>query len=430
MVIQIGNKFIISYIFEGNVITLDKSYEWSRWLVDIKACSSNTALSYARSMERFWIWSLYNKPVDGETFPEYFIKFKKKLIKGFTIKSRIVDELGEIEYAVYTSKPISHTTLSKELAGIESYLQYTNKEELVFSDEIDIGYEKRRSQSSFLASVGVKPSERFLKTFGKRKSFVGRVKQRPRSGIVKSAFPYKRFLQLLEVAKPREKMIYILAGITSARIGQILNLTLYDLDFNKKDVYLIDPKSDEKDQYNRSRRRWLLEKYGIDMDLPSEHNNSTNQFKYPIPYFKGPLHWINEDFKEPFFNALVQYTKSKYYVDEFERENPHPFLFVTSSGKRLTQNQVYETFWSNIKKLGKKYNCQDELKDVKGLHSLRHMAGTVMAQMYATSGKDIFIDLTKNMFGHASVQSTEVYFNILPQIQKKLLNEASKKVFK
>ena len=59
--------------------------------------------------------------------------------------------------------------------------------------------------------------------------------------------------------KAREKLIYMLCGICSARIGQALNLTLYDIDYSNKDVWLLKPNSDYIDMYGNTRRVWLKE---------------------------------------------------------------------------------------------------------------------------------------------------------------------------
>ncbi len=60
-------------------------------------------------------------------------------------------------------------------------------------------------------------------------------------------------------------MIYLICGACGARIGQALNLTLYDIDYEKLEIWLLDPKSDEKDIYGNKRREWLKKEYNIDM---------------------------------------------------------------------------------------------------------------------------------------------------------------------
>lgn len=42
-----------------------------------------------------------------------------------------------------------------------------------------------------------------------------------------------------------------------AKIGQTLNLTIYDLDYVKKSHWLLDPKIDDKDIYQNKRNKWL-----------------------------------------------------------------------------------------------------------------------------------------------------------------------------
>ena len=433
MVIPIGNKFIILTIFQGKESTLEQSYQWSRWLMDVRSLAMNTANVYARAVERFWIWSLYNQPTKDEHFALYFAKYVKQLKTGFTITEKQEDINGELDVQIFVSKSLSDETINKEIAGVESFLQYTNMDQLIHSDNLNLSYERKKAQRSFLGSIEIKASERYLKAFGKKETYIRKKKIRAKSRHDIKAFPYKLFMMLLSVSKPREQLIYILAGITSARIGQILNFTMYDIDYNKKEIWLIDPKSSEKDIYGRARRKWLLEKYNIDITMPSIHNNMANQFKYPIPKTRGPLHWISEDMKELFFELMLQYKNSEYFVPEYTRAEKHPFFFVTSTGKRLIQSQVYATFQANLYKLrellSKKNEDYTTLYNIKGVHSLRHMAGTIMADIYSKENKDIIVNITKDMFGHSSLESTMIYFENTPDEKLRLLKKAGEAIF-
>ena len=323
-------------------------------------------------------------------------------------------------------------TINKEIAAVESFLQYVNMEQVVFSDKTNMGYIIKKTQKSFLGAIEIKASDRYTNAFGKKESFLKKKKIRPKSKSDVKAFPYNDFTMLLEVSEPRERLLYLLAGMTSARIGQILNFTLYDIDYDNKQVWLIDPKSDEVDIYGKKRKPWLLAKYYIDINQAGVHNTLANQFKYPIPLTRGPLHWISDDMKEVFFTTLIEYKKSKYFVPEFKRTDKHPFFFTTESGTRLTQSQIYATFKSNVQKVISVVNNDEDTKQlnkVKGIHSLRHMAGTIMADIYGQENKDVLISITKDMFGHSSVASAMVYFENTPQAKQKLIKDAGKRIF-
>lgn len=64
-------------------------------------------------------------------------------------------------------------------------------------------------------------------------------------------------------------------GACSARVGQALNLTIYDIDYEKEEVWLMDPTSTSQDLYRNNRKKWLFEKYGIDIVRDKEHNCQT-----------------------------------------------------------------------------------------------------------------------------------------------------------
>lgn len=433
MIVRIGDKFIISTIYNDNEIILDKSYEWTRWLKDVKNLSLNTLKVYVKALERFWIWSLENLPDEDEHLALYFSRYAKKLESGFAIKETIFTNGEMINLVSYQSKPMADITINKEVAAIESYLQYANMDTVVFSDKTHMGYIVKKAQKSFLGSIEIKASDRYTNSFGRKESFLKKKKIRAKSRNDIKAFPHSCFNALLEVSKPREQLIYLLAGVTSARIGQILNLTMYDINYDSKQVMLIDPKSDEQDFYGRKRKHWLLEKYNIDISKASIHNTIGNMFKYPIPHTRGPLHWISAEMKDIFFDVLIEYKNSKYFVSEFQRKEKHPFFFVTENGTRLTQQQVYTTFKSNISKLIEQTKDKETisvLKSVKGLHSLRHMAGTIMADIYSHENQDVIINLTKDMFGHSSIDSTMVYFDNTPKEKQRLLKEAGERIFK
>ena len=82
---------------------------------------------------------------------------------------------------------------------------------------------------------------------GKKVSILKHLKDSGHKEISKLplSFPPHAFSELLRIASPRERLLYLLCGAAGARLGQALNLTTWDIDFQNKRVFLPDPKEDE-----------------------------------------------------------------------------------------------------------------------------------------------------------------------------------------
>ncbi len=241
-------------------------------------------------------------------------------------------------------------------------------------------------------------------------------------------FPPELFDELLAIAKPRERLIYLLCGASSARIGQALNFTLYDIDYENRDIWLLDPKSDYIDIHRNNRRVWLQEEYGIDYDKDSQHNTPDLSFKYPIPLYDEPLYWIFEEkYKDVFFEALDSYRRSDEFISEYARYPRHPFLFTSKTGKRVHARDTLSRFKTNMRKLSQKHDGYERINDL-GLHSLRHMFGHSMAELYARTGDELLIEITREAMGHSSLESTLIYFNISSETKRAILKKHVNKV--
>jgi integrase len=432
MIIDLGNRFVISTVIDDEVVTLDQAEEWSLWMLNIRNYKKNSVLGYMKSIERFWIWTLNNPSKNDEIFSFYEARYRKALLDGFEILYGHKKE-NEVMWSLYTSEPLLKKTINKELVGIRSYFEYTEQEKLIEIDnEIDMTYQRSKSRNSFLGSVGVKASSSWLKTFGKRKAFLAPYKVEKKRNPKTKAFPYELFRDLLAIAKPREKLIYLLCGACSARIGQALNFTLYDYDIRKKEVWLIDPRSDEKDIYGRPRRQFLRQQYGIDIDMHPEHGASDLQFKYPIPLEYEPLYWVHpESFRDEFFKTLEAYFGSKQYCKESSMNEPHPFVFMTRTGRRLHSRGILFIFKRHLEILKKKKpELSDKLPMNLGLHSLRHMFGAIMGEIYAQSGDETLIHICQHAMGHSQLASTMVYFDMSTEARKKAIARAGEIIFK
>jgi len=431
MLLEKGKSTSIVTLFNDELVTLVDSEDWSIWLKRTRDLTDNSIKVFMKAMERFWVWSLYNPVGVSETFPAYQARYRESLRDGFEIKLESYSEdFGDsVEHIVCSAKPMQKTTVNKELAGINSYFFFTEESKLIEDHRfINQLYEKQKSAKSFLAGVQIRKSSLALEAFGKKVKYLPPYKvSRNRQRI--KYFPLELFDELLVIAKPRDRLIYLLCGACSGRIGQVLNLTFYDIDYNKKEVWLYDPRSDYLDINGNRRVQWLKDEYGIDYKKKGEHNTPDLQFKYPIPLYDEALYWINEDkYKEIFFNTIVEYQKSPEYCSEYARYPRHPFFFTTKTGKRVHARDTLSRFKTNLRKLISKHK-EYEWINALGLHSLRHMFGHYMAETYARTGDDTLIQITMEAMGHSNASSTQVYFNISTQTMKAILKRHSKDIY-
>jgi len=157
-------------------------------------------------------------------------------------------------------------TINKEIAGINSYFYFTEESDLIEDHRfINHLHERHRASRSFLAGVQIKKSPLALEVSGPKRKYLPPYKVSRNRQTIKY-FPMELYDELLENAKPRERLLYLLCGACSARIGQALNLTLYDIDYENREVWLINPKSDDTGLISVSRRVWLKDEYDIDRE--------------------------------------------------------------------------------------------------------------------------------------------------------------------
>ena len=424
MLVESGNGISISTLFNNELVTLNDSENWNIWLKRVRDLSDNSIRTFMKSMERFWIWSLYSPVGYEESFPSYQARYRESLRYGF----EIIDKVDSMEIVISSSKPMQKSTINKEIAGINSYFYFTEEQDLLYDHRfINYLYEKQRSAKSFLSSMEVRKSDLALEAFGKHKAYMPPYKISKNKQRIKY-LPLNLFDELLEMSKPRERLIYLLCGACSARIGQALNLTLYDIDYENEDVWLLGPKSDDVDIYGNKRREWLREEYSIDMFVSNKHNTSDLQFKYPIPLFREPLYWINEQkYKPMFFEALQEYTNAPEYMPENVRYPKHPFLFTTKSGARVHARETLTRFKSSLRKITEQNSLGQQLNNL-GLHSLRHMFGHAMAEIYARHPDDSLMVITQSAMGHSNLDSTKVYFNISGETMRAIMRRLTKDI--
>ncbi|WP_139379421.1 site-specific integrase [Zoogloea sp. LCSB751] len=203
------------------------------------------------------------------------------------------------------------------------------------------------------------------------------------------AFPIERVPDFLAAFRThRDKTLYALLAASGVRISEALQLLWEDIDLEKGEVKLIDPK-----------RR---------PNHPS--------YLYLTPLQREKLVWkgrntsttmLIEPFKTLFFKSLADYHR-----EEYVPHGRHKFLFQYSVGGidgepyLLAGHDSYtDVFKGTVRRVG------IALPKRTGPHSLRHMYGTYLLNYFprpdGTYG--LPIGLVKAVMGHASVASTEKY---------------------
>lgn len=408
--VHINNQI---YYFES----LEKYIRDKRLLRKIKP---NTLKGILSTLKTFIYWAMANPSKEEDDLYLYLAQFLQDEENGFEIyNSTFIEELNEtVEYLEIKVKPKKPSTIDKDKSIIEDYLKSTDQELLKsFNLEKNVKSYNHRIKNSIHDGYGLKMGKMAQEVFLDNVSLI---KNDDGTKEDIQAFPYQLYNTLLEIAKPRERLLYLLTGACSARVSQALNLTLYDFDYDNKRVWLIDPRSnDQLGIHGKGRKNFLKSAYGIDASKDKPHVNIG--FKAPIPLrykSRQPLFWIFRTYRNLFFETMPEYR----FIPESSRQPRHPFFFVTSSGARLTPQQAHETFSSHCNILKKKFPEYANQLDGIGLHSLRHMFGSIMATIQAKMiinkkalkydiPSDQFKIITKEAMGHRSLQSTNIYFN-------------------
>ncbi len=406
-----------SIVIDNNIINLYGLNKYYKYLRLVKRNSLLTIKNKLDSLYHFWLWSLSSQVDKDEDLQLYFARYLLVLENGFKVSTITYNDTfnENIEYTLFESKPKQSSTIEKEKRAIEFFLKYmgTFKSQDYKLEKNFLAYSKQ-SQYNKGSSYGLKMSK-YMQSILLDNISILPDKQHSIKGDIK-AFPFHIFDELLKLAKPRERLLYILYGACAARLNQALNLTFYDLDYSSKNVWLIDPKSNDQLGYQGIGRKYFLKnEYAINIEIDRNHNKFN--FKYPIPTnykSRTPLMWLNSNYRLLFFNTLVEYSP----VPESIRKPRHPFFFVRRTGKRLSSDEVYKSFKRHLKILEKKYPKYAYKLQGLGIHSLRHMFGSVMASLEAKliingqSEKTHFIKwFTSNAMGHSNPSSTDVYFN-------------------
>jgi len=297
----VSNKLAYaSVIVNFSIISLVGINKYYRYLKFVKRNALLTIQNKLNCLYHFWLWALANEVEKDEDLQLYFARYLIALETGFRIRNiTSVDEFDEdIEYIIFESKPKQLATIEKEKRAVESFFKYMgtfkakdyNLEKNFFSYSKQAKYNKG-------SSYGLKMSK-YIQNILLDNSSILPPKDTHIKGDIK-AFPFNLFDNLLKLAKPRERLLYLLYGACSARLSQALNLTYYDIDYDSKNVWLIDPKSNNQLGYHGiGRKQFLKDIYDINIVTDKAHNKFN--FKYPIPTnFKSrlPLFWLNNNYR-------------------------------------------------------------------------------------------------------------------------------------
>lgn len=421
MYYEIQNKHYYSLCINNEIYFLNELELYIRNKLLLRKIKHTTLKTILSTLKIFIFWAISNPVNKNEELDFYLARFLKDEENGFEIyNTTFVKDINEdIEYLELIVNPKIPATIEKDKLIIEDYLKSTNQELFkTFNLEKNLKSYSHKIKYSQSNGYGLKMGKISQNVFVNEKSLLPSYRNTIEDDI--KVFPYKLFNSLLELANPRERLIYLLCGACSARVSQVLNFTLYDIDYTNKQVWLIDPRSnDQLGFHGRGRKQFLKEFYNIDANKDKPHSNIG--FKAPIPlYFKSrtPLFWVSNKYKELFFETLCNYK----FIPESSRIPMHPFAFITNSGKRLSPQQVDKSFKNHCNKLKKIHPKYLNQLDRLGAHSLRHMFGSIMASVQAyfiMNKNNLNINIppeqikliTKEAMGHKNIKSTDIYFN-------------------
>ncbi|MFK5938599.1 MAG: tyrosine-type recombinase/integrase [Sulfurimonas sp.] len=440
MVVELEDGMFDIYVKLKNIVISPANFKrWIKLLKDNRNLKYLTLKRYSHAINKFITWTLYKPREAEESLLDYLLRYRKDFL--LECNSIIVEDKyddGEISFTIeriiLTNSTKSFNSINLEMSIIESYFTFLKEigasSDSLQSDEIDWLYEKNKSSSSVHSGYGLAMRDSLLEIYGKKKSILRPLKTN-NSGNEDKFFPFYFFYELLDMSEPQEKLLYLLCGGAGARVGQALSLTWLDIDYENREVYLIDPRSDMYSPLLEIPRISLLkERYNINPNTDKPHADIA--FKYPIPLEYGPLTFITHYLESEVFKTF------RYIVQIPEYVAKHPFVFTTSTGNRLSVVQANRLFTKRLKQLKEKYplNPEDEnyfhirqLHKAKGIHSLRHMFAVAIADI-GLSVPEIGIDtaraLTQNMLGHKNPASTEVYFkvaNLAKKYYKSIIKE-------
>lgn len=441
--VELTDPFIINY---------------TKYLKEHKGSSSKTIRIHVTSIHKFWLYAMYMPPRVTDDLRNYIIKYRDTLLQGFEINEKITDTISGISLNITTNTFKKLHSASMDMRILKEYYTYlidpllnplVDKLDAVASmmyftkdDETPLIAKEKYSPAAIgygLKARGIKRVALMEKqTIFTALSTSKRNRNNNPSDIreLYKAIPIRGFEIMLERAKdnPRKRLLYLLCAGTSARIGQALNLTKWDVHLSKalKDchTFLIDPLS--KDIPILPNGKALFEQ-GPRIDMLLAHGVNPRVKPHSLITFKGEaipskkttqrsLYFFSERYEQMFYDTYVE-------VRSLSDKNS-PFIFQTSTGKRWKTSGAQKEIARDIKWI-KDNHPEIDMPKTKAFHGLRHLYGRSMADIaYYISSKvqnggflygpnnevlnivEVWREATATFMGHKSMSAVDVYFNV------------------
>lgn len=434
--------FQIFINIEGNWWSDTNVINWMHKLKERNESAYNSRRTYANALNIFLHYYIYIPKNDKESLYDYLLRFRENLLSGFVIRTEreIITPQTKYncKYIVLKVEPLSKGTINTYMRVTRYYLSFlkeqipNNRIESLIKNEINWTQLKHKLNMGKGAGYGLRMNPLLTQLLGPKIPLIRDFKVDRESSMINCFFPPELILSLLDISSPREQAIYLLCACAGTRIGQALSLTRDDYNTKTREVFIVDPLSEETGPSGKVPRAKLLKStYQINMEKTPYKYVAC---KYPIPSQYTELLWIHPLYREMFFRAINLMEKGN------PIKNGHPFIFNTSSGKILTPNESNRIFESKIRSLKslirkewfnkreetklkdkKELNDNyiyllDQLDKVTGLHALRHTYGVLWSDR-AANEPDLSIEEAQTMcqfgMGQTSLKSVLNYFTII-----------------
>lgn len=425
--------------------------DYVSYLTNSKNLAQKTIFSHVSVIYKYWIYSLFFSKEEDENLFNYLIRYKNALENGFKIEKDLYLKDFNTTKTLTLIKFKPTKQFCREFSTLEKYFLYIFNQDINPSDlttEIPVYFytNKKNFKKMLIRDKYSKGVSYGLKAKGLMKSallenitiFKEFKKMKPRTNQYrnqyKKIFPFKYYDKLLSIADNRMKLFYILCGACSARKGQALQLTKYDIDFKNKKVYLIDsrynftPLDEQFKPLNNQKGRYdLLKEKDIDF-YKGKYKLIASKYHIPtIDSNDNSLKFLFPKYRNYFFEIYLKYSK--------KIKSQYPFIFQTQSDDKhpiLLPSNVSDFFKRDVKRMCEKYGIDyyGEHLDIMNLHSLRKMYGSVMAdiaifqQAHFSKNSNIMLPnkeiinvyelikiWTAKAMGHSNLKSLDVYFN-------------------
>ena len=472
-ILQVRDRYYLSFVKDGEVYSDPVFPYLTKYLISA-GLSLSTVKSYMTSIKRYFIYCLYNDNKENLALKDYVAQYKLALEKGFVVYDRAACSGFVINKKVFESPKLEESTIVKEWAALTAYYEYISDEknqdefEIIGETPIDIFYDKldenyiRAKQRLASARTGVKfkIDSDTRKATKKRvtifkdliKRLSSRVRTQDRSYV---PFPYKYFDSLIKVASLKDRALFLIQGLTSARVSQALSVTNHDIWFpceenNYKGIlWICRAQHNERPLYSLSktksrghgitvygnqigRKELLLGEYGIDSTAYPWNNN---QGKYPIPVHRRDTSLTilpSRKYRKLLFQTLRELIKNNFPVNIVG----HPFIFQTKNGTIDRRQYVAKRFHGYIKKL-ERIHPEYDWSLLEGTHSLRHMFGQINADMFikiksnmknATSSEIRELERqhkhnTARSMGHSNYNTVNIYYRATEEVEDAFIEE-------